>query len=134
MQHKEIVRRVQETKNESYKPFEQGNTLLTVQKGIKYSDDKIQYSLIPAYALQEVARNLTTGLRKYPERDNWSKVANARQKYLDALMRHLESYRRGNKYDKESTAENMHELAAVVANTMFILEFDLNPNLVEVKE
>ena len=101
--------------------------------GMKYSDDKIKYTLIPPYALQEVARNLTVGLRKYAK-NNWQKVPNAREKYLDALMRHLESYRRGCKYDPENHEPDMHELSAVIVNALFLLEFDLNPNLEEVKE
>lgn len=102
--------------------------------GVKYDEGKVQYSLIPPYALQAVARNLTVGLKKYPARDNWKLVPNAKEKYLDALMRHLESYRRGVKYDPESSVPDMHELSAVIANAMFLLEFDLNPNLEEVKE
>ena len=102
--------------------------------GVKYDEGKVQYSLIPPYALQAVARNLTVGLRRYTVRDNWKQVPNARERYLDALMRHLESYRRGVKYDPESSVPDMHELSAVIANAMFLLEFDLNPNLEEVKE
>lgn len=112
------------------------NTIVWVKQevpGMKYSDDKIKYTLIPPYALQEVARNLTVGLRKYAK-NNWQKVPNAREKYLDALMRHLESYRRGSKYDPENHEPDMHELSAVIVNAMFLLEFDLNPNLEEVKE
>lgn len=101
--------------------------------GVKYNEGKIQYSLIPPYALQEVARNLTIGATKY-KKFNWMFVPNARERYLDALMRHLESYRRGVKYDPESSVPDMHELSAVIANAMFLLEFDLNPNLEEVKE
>lgn len=102
--------------------------------GVKYDEGKVQYSLIPPYALQAVARNLTVGLKKYPARNNWQLVPNAKEKYLDALMRHLESYRRGVKYDPESSVPDMHELSAVIANAMFLLEFDLNPNLEGVKE
>lgn len=102
--------------------------------GVKYDEGKVQYSLIPPYALQAVARNLTVGLKRYTVRDNWKQVPNARERYLDALMRHLESYRRGVKYDPESSVPDMHELSAVIANAMFLLEFDLNPNLEEVKE
>ena len=56
--------------------------------GTKYDQDKLQYTLIPPHALAEVARNLTIGLKKYKERDNWKKVPNAEQRYLDALYRH----------------------------------------------
>jgi hypothetical protein len=98
-------------------------------QGIKYDNDKILYSLIPSYALEAVAQNLTDGLKKYPERDNWMKVANAQERYLDALYRHLEAHRKGEIYDTDNiNPENTH-LAAVVANAMFLLEFMLNPKL-----
>lgn len=97
--------------------------------GTKYDGEKIQYTLIPPYALQEAARNLTVGLRKYKERDNWKKVENAEQRYMDAIYRHLEAVRRGELYDTESGAENMPHLAAVVVNAMFVLEFMLDPKL-----
>lgn len=102
--------------------------------GTKYDDEKLQYTLIPPHALQEIARNLTVGLRKYKERNNWQKVPNATQRYMDALYRHLEAIRRGEIYDSESGAENMPHMAAVAVNAMFLLEFMLDPNLKEVKE
>src|SRR5690606_15951084 len=99
------------------------------QPGTKYDGEKLQYTLIPPYAMQEIARNLTVGLRKYKERNNWQKVPNATQRYMDALYRHLEAIRRGEIYDKESGAENMPHMAAVAVNAMFLLEFMLDPNL-----
>ena len=104
------------------------------EPGVKFDSDKVKYSLLPPYALQEAARNLTEGLKKYTVRGNWKLVKNARERYLDALYRHLEAYRRGEKIDSESSAKDMQHLAAVVVNAMFLLEFDLDPNLVEVKE
>lgn len=97
--------------------------------GTKYDDGKIQYTLIPPYALQEVARNLTEGLKKYKERNNWQKVPNAEQRYMDALMRHFEAIRRGELYDVDSSAPDMPHMAAVAVNAMFLLEFMLNPEL-----
>jgi hypothetical protein len=97
--------------------------------GTKYDEDKLQYSLIPSYALEEIARNLTIGLKKYKERDNWKKVPNAEQRYLDALYRHLEAHRKGEIYDADSSSPNMPHLAAVAVNAMFLLEFMLNPDL-----
>jgi hypothetical protein len=101
--------------------------------GTKYDADKTQYSLVPAHALKCIADNLTAGLKKYKERDNWKKVPNAQQRYLDALYRHLEAHRRGELYDTDSSVENMPHLAAVAVNAMFLLEFMLDPNLEEVK-
>ena len=97
--------------------------------GTKYDDGKLDYTLIPPHALQELARNLTEGLKKYRERDNWKKVPKAQERYLKALYRHLEAHRRGEIYDTESSAPNMPHMAAVAVNAMFVLEFMLDPNL-----
>ena len=101
--------------------------------GRKFDNGKVRYSLVPPYALESVARNLTVGLSKYSAH-NWQKVPNAKERYLDALYRHLEAYRKGEINDPESSVDDMPHLAAVIANAMFLLEFDLNPNLEEVKE
>ena len=105
------------------------DTSATQAVGTKYDEDKLQYSLIPSYALEQVAKNLTVGLKKYKERDNWKKVQGAEQRYLDALYRHLEAHRRGELYDADSSAPNMPHLAAVAVNAMFLLEFMLDPAL-----
>lgn len=97
--------------------------------GTKYDQDKLQYSLIPPYALEQIAKNLTVGLKKYKERNNWKKVQDAEQRYLDALYRHLEAHRRGEVYDPDSSVPNMPHLAAVAVNAMFLLEFMLDPEL-----
>lgn len=97
--------------------------------GTKYDQDKLQYSLIPPYALEQIAKNLTVGLKKYKERNNWKKVQGAEQRYLDALYRHLEAHRRGEVFDPDSSVPDMPHLAAVAVNAMFLLEFMLDPEL-----
>lgn len=97
--------------------------------GTKYDQDKLQYSLIPPYALEQIAKNLTVGLKKYKERNNWKKVQDAEQRYLDALYRHLEAHRRGEMYDPDSSVPDMPHMAAVAVNAMFLLEFMLDPEL-----
>ena len=97
--------------------------------GTKYDQDKLQYSLIPSHALEQIAKNLTVGLKKYKERDNWKKVDGAEQRYLDALYRHLEAHRRGEIYDTDSSVPDMLHMAAVAVNAMFLLEFMLDPKL-----
>lgn len=99
--------------------------------GTKYDQGKVQYTLVPPYALQEIARNLTAGLDKYKERNNWQKVPNAEQRYMDALMRHFEAIRRGELYDTDSSVPNMSHMSAVAVNAMFLLEFMYNPDLKE---
>lgn len=97
--------------------------------GTKYDQGKVQYTLVPPYALQEIARNLTAGLDKYKERNNWQRVPDAEQRYMDALMRHFEAIRRGELYDVDSSVPDMPHMAAVAVNAMFLLEFMLNPEL-----
>ena len=101
---------------------------LLKQEGYKLDNNKLQYSLIPPLALEALARNLTAGLSKYPK-DNWKKVDNAEERYLDALYRHLEAHRKGEVYDSESSLDKMPHLAAVAVNAMFLLEFLLTPEL-----
>ena len=101
--------------------------------GVKYDDSKIQYTLVPSYALEAVAKNLTAGLIKYKERDNWQKVPNATDRYLNALYRHLEAHRRGEIYDTDNDDPTTTHMSAVAVNAMFILEFMLNENLKEIK-
>jgi hypothetical protein len=111
----------------------QPTSTITMQEdqpvGTKYDQDKLQYSLIPPYALEQVAKNLTVGLKKYKERNNWKKVEGAEQRYLDALYRHLEAHRRGEVYDTDSSVPDMLHMAAVAVNAMFLLEFMYNPEL-----
>jgi len=97
--------------------------------GVKYDSDKLQYTLIPPLALEQVARNLTIGLKKYPERNNWKKVDNAEERYLDALYRHLEAHRKGEVFDPDSSVPDMYHLAAVAVNALFLLEFMLDDKL-----
>lgn len=101
--------------------------------GVKYDDSKVQYTLVPSYALEAVAKNLTAGLIKYKERDNWQKVPNATDRYLNALYRHLEAHRRGEIYDTDNDDPTTTHMSAVAVNAMFILEFMLNENLKEIK-
>jgi hypothetical protein len=114
------------------KDWQPTNTVTVTENqpvGTKYDQDKLQYSLIPPYALEQIAKNLTVGLKKYKERNNWKKVEGAEQRYLNALYRHLEAHRRGEVFDPDSSVPDMPHLAAVAVNAMFLLEFMLDPQL-----
>lgn len=97
--------------------------------GKKFDDGKVDYTLIPPYALLAVANNLTAGLKKYKERDNWKKVPDAKNRYMKALYRHLEAIRRGEIYDPDALEPNTTHMSAVIANAMFLQEFHDNPEL-----
>lgn len=90
--------------------------------GRKDDTGKLRYSLIPPYALEQVAKCLTLGANKYAP-NNWKYVEGGKERYLDALMRHAEAYRKGEILDADG---NDHR-AAIVVNAMFLLEFDYSP-------
>lgn len=102
------------------------------ETGLKYSKGKDDYTLVPPYALQEVVRVLTANLKQYPDPLNYQKVPDAKQEFMKSLHRHLQSRMRGNMIDPDSLCQ-ANELAAIIINAMFLLEFELNPNLKEVQ-
>lgn len=83
---------------------------------MKHDTGKLQYRLIPPSALKALAEVLTYGATKYSPY-NWMDVESER--YMDALYRHLEAYRRGETHDKES---GLSHLAHAMANISFLLE------------
>jgi hypothetical protein len=108
---------------------EEKSDVITPTEGVKYDQDKVDFTLIPPYALLAVAKNLTAGLKKYKERDNWKKVPEAKERYMKALYRHLEAIRRGEIFDPDALEPNTTHMSAVIANAMFLQEFMDNPEL-----
>jgi hypothetical protein len=77
--------------------------------GKKYDADKapMVQGLLAYFgrALRAVANVSAYGARKYGvpfSQQNWRKVENAKGRYADALLRHLEAYCRGEMIDTES--------------------------------
>lgn len=75
-------------------------------QGIKYDGGKLPLGLLFSGllwpAVQEAAKVLAFGVKKYPDPDNWAKVENARKRYHDALLRHSAASCSGEKLDPES--------------------------------
>lgn len=89
--------------------------------GVKYDNDKPQWSLLPFRALKEVVEVLTYGAKKYAP-DNWKKVPDARRRYIDAGFRHLTAYASGEKHDPET---GKHHLAHAICCMLYLVAFDL---------
>ena len=87
-------------------------------EGIKFDKAKARPSLVPPVAMQHVIDAFEYGARKYSP-DNWKLVIDAEVRYLDALMRHVEGYRLGEYYAKDSL---LPHLAHVVANALILME------------
>lgn len=86
---------------------------------IKHDDNKLRYHLLPPKELAQVVEILTFGAEKYGE-GNWQKCDNI-DRYVDALYRHLEAWRQGERLDTESGKSH---LAHVATNALFILYLD----------
>ena len=98
-----------------------------METGVKYDAGKPEYGLIPAYALEEIAKVLTYGAQKY-SRDNWKQVPDKERRYFDAMQRHIWAYKRGEKTDPET---GMHHLAHAGCCLLYLAEFDLSPEFIK---
>ena len=92
----------------------------TTVSGVKYDKDKPQWSLLPFKALTEVVEVLTYGAKKYAP-DNWKKVPDAKQRYIDASFRHFTAYIGGEKLDSETGKSH---LAHALCCMLFLLAFE----------
>ena len=88
-------------------------------EGKKFDTDKIQYDLVDASFLEDVAKVLTIGAQKY-DRYNWKKVSPHR--YEAALLRHIQAWRMGEMCDPET---EIAHLAHAAANLMFLYCHDM---------
>ena len=91
------------------------------EKGMKFDSGKLLYSLIPPETSKALAEVLTFGAQKYTI-DGWKSVPDAERRYMDALFRHIESYRMGEAIDSESC---LPHLAHALANLSFLHYFYL---------
>jgi len=91
----------------------------SVNGGIKFDDDKPDYSLIPPNALDDVAKVLTIGAKKY-DRHNWKKLDDINNRYFAAAQRHMWSLLKDEEHDPET---GIHHAAHAICCMMFILEF-----------
>lgn len=93
----------------------------TPGSGPKFDTGKLRYSLVPPVAVKALAEVLTFGAHKYAP-NSWQHVDRAPERYLDALMRHIEAYRSGELLDPES---GLPHLSHALCNTAFLLHFQL---------
>ena len=87
------------------------------EAGKKFDKDKLDWTLLPWFPLEEVVKVMQHGAKKYG-RNNWLYVLDSKQRYLAAGLRHLISYTRGEKNDPES---GYHHLAHAVCCMLFII-------------
>ncbi|WYM31366.1 hypothetical protein Stm18_024 [Stenotrophomonas phage Stm18] len=91
--------------------------------GMKFDAGKPQPMLLIGgmpIALEGVSAVLAFGAEKY-EPHSWRTVPNGKERYSNALFRHLFAYLRGESTDDES---GLHHLDHALTNLMFIRELD----------
>lgn len=97
---------------------------LSLGVGPKHDKGKLRYSLIPPEATEALASVLTFGATKYAP-NSWQSVPNAKERYMDALYRHLEAYRSGETNDDDS---GLNHLWHAITNLAFLIHFDRKVN------
>lgn len=93
---------------------------LKVPAGQKHDQGKPRYSLIPSSALASIVDVLEYGATKYAP-DNWKHVENARERYYNASMRHVQAWWSGEQVDSES---GLPHLAHAICSLMFLMTLD----------
>lgn len=85
------------------------------KQALRYNKGKPQYSLIALDCLEECARVLEFGAKKYA-RDNWRKGM-PQNEIIDSLLRHLSALQRGEEIDPES---GLPHIGHIQCNAMFL--------------
>jgi hypothetical protein len=93
-----------------------GNT-----KGLKYDSGKLNWSLMPFGALQDVVKVLEFGSQKYAP-NNWQYVDNADERYWNAAMRHLIAH----KTEDSDSETGLSHLAHATCCLLFLLHLENN--------
>jgi hypothetical protein len=94
--------------------------------GIKYDGEKPRLDLLPTEALEEIAKVLTFGAKKYND-NNW-RAGFKWTRVLGALLRHLFAWSRGEDLDPETGLSHM---AHAGCNVLFLLTFVLTESGVD---
>lgn len=85
----------------------------------KADSGKTRLDLVSPTFIEAVGKIRTFGVSKYGDSDSWAKVEP--QRYMAALLRHINAYRMGEEIDKES---GMSHLWHAACNLMFLIDLD----------
>lgn len=94
---------------------------MTFKKDAKNSFTKPKFELINPKFIEDMAKVLTVGAKKYGENNFMKANKQERKLYIGAIHRHLNQWQQGNKYDEET---EINHLVSVAINAMFLYYFD----------
>ena len=86
-------------------------------EGKKFDSGKLRWSLVPTGTMNNVLRVLEYGAKKYAP-DNWKHVPEAKTRYYDAAMRHMDAWWQGERLDPET---NESHLAHAMCCLLFLM-------------
>lgn len=93
--------------------------------GKKFDGEKVDMDLLSPHALEKIAQVMTYGKQKYGA-NNW-RGGIVYSRLLAAVLRHINSYRKGETYDPET---GLSHLSHASCGLMMLLEFeDTRPDL-----
>ena len=113
---KVMAKELKEIEDEYYKGFG--------KDGLKYDEGKLLMSLVDPLYVEDIARVLTYGAKKYTA-NSWQNVEDAERRYKDALLRHTSEYLKGIELDEESGLTHLSHMAT---NIMFLSHFNRKAN------
>lgn len=87
-------------------------------EGTKFDSEKLQMDLISPEALEELAKVLTQGAKKY-NRKNWEKGIDY-SRIIGAVYRHINKWRLGEDIDPES---GFNHISHAMCNLMFLITY-----------
>lgn len=89
------------------------------KSGLKFDEHKPRWSLLPKGTVVQIVKVLEFGAAKYKE-NNWQHVEGGRQRYYDAMMRHMEAWWNGEKTDPESGHSHLAHAGCCLLFMMWI--------------
>tara|TARA_Y100000310_G_scaffold342527_1_gene446179 strand:- start:24216 stop:24560 length:345 start_codon:yes stop_codon:yes gene_type:complete len=91
-------------------------------KGMKFDGGKVRPSLLPVESLEQICEVLEFGAQKYAA-NSWQSVEGGKERYFDALQRHLWAFQKGEVNDPET---GLSHLAHAGCNILFLLYLHQN--------
>jgi len=97
--------------------YTQDKKLKETVVGVKFDQDKLDWSLLPLEPIEEVVKVLMFGSKKYSP-NNWKHIEDHERRYYNAAMRHLTAWQKGEKVDYET---GLSHLAHALCCLTFLL-------------